>query len=52
MHRPTKKVSCDCGVVIHAASDADLIASVQAHAKQVHNMDLTPMQILNMAEPV
>jgi predicted small metal-binding protein len=50
MKRPTKKVSCDCGMVIHADDDAELIAAVQAHAKAVHNMDLTPTQILSMAE--
>ena len=47
----SKKVSCDCGAVIRASSDTQLIADVQAHAKTVHNMDLTPTQVLSMAEP-
>jgi predicted small metal-binding protein len=46
-----KKVSCDCGKVIRAENDGQLIADVQKHAKDVHNMSLTPDQILSMAEP-
>lgn len=46
-----KKVCCDCGTVIRGSSDAQLITDVQAHAKSVHNLDLTPAQILSMAEP-
>lgn len=51
MKQTTKKVSCDCGVVIHANADSELIAAVQAHAKMVHNLELTTAQILSMAEP-
>lgn len=46
-----KKVCCDCGTVIRGATDAHLIAEVQAHATSVHNLELTPEQILAMAEP-
>jgi predicted small metal-binding protein len=46
-----KKVCCDCGTVIRGSSDPQLIADVQAHAKSVHNLELTPAQILSMAEP-
>lgn len=46
-----KKVCCDCGTVIRGSTDPQLIAEVQAHAKSVHNMELTPEQILSMAEP-
>jgi predicted small metal-binding protein len=48
----SKKVSCDCGKVIHAANDGQLIADVQKHAREIHNMTLTPDQILSMAEPI
>lgn len=47
-----KQVSCDCGRVITASSDEELVASVQQHAHEVHNMQLTRDQVLAMAEPV
>ena len=47
----TKQVSCDCGKVIREADDARLVDSVQKHAKEVHNMDLSREQVLAMAEP-
>ena len=46
-----KKVSCDCGKVIRATSDEDLIRAVQDHAQSVHDMKLSRDQILAMAEP-
>jgi predicted small metal-binding protein len=46
-----KKVHCDCGATVRATSDAQLIAMVQEHAKAVHKLELTPDQILAMAEP-
>ncbi len=47
-----KKVSCDCGKSISASTDEQLIRDVQAHAKNVHAMDLTGEQVLAMAQPV
>ncbi len=46
-----KKVACDCGKVIRAKSDGELVADVQKHASEVHKMTLTPEQVLSMAEP-
>lgn len=46
-----KKVSCDCGKVIREPSDEELVKSVQEHASEVHNMQLTREQVLSMAEP-
>jgi predicted small metal-binding protein len=46
-----KKVSCDCGKVIRAENDGQLIAEVKRHAGEVHNMTLSSEQILSMAEP-
>lgn len=46
-----KKVSCDCGKVIREPNDEQLVAEVQKHAKQVHDMSLTRDQVLAMAEP-
>jgi predicted small metal-binding protein len=47
-----KQVSCDCGKTIREPTDDQLVASVQQHAKDVHNMDLSREQVLSMAEPV
>ena len=47
-----KQVSCDCGKVIREPTDDQLIANVQKHAKEVHNMELSRDQVLAMAEPV
>ena len=46
-----KKVACDCGKVIRASSDEELVRDVQAHAKRVHDMTLSKDQVLAMAEP-
>jgi predicted small metal-binding protein len=48
---PAKKVTCDCGKTMREADDEALIATVQKHAKDVHNMTLTKEQVLAMAEP-
>ena len=45
-----KKVACDCGKTIRAQSDDQLVADVQKHASEVHNMTLTREQVLAMAE--
>jgi predicted small metal-binding protein len=47
-----KQVSCDCGKVIREPTDDQLIANVQRHAKEVHNMELSREQVLAMAEPL
>ncbi|MEP6991427.1 MAG: DUF1059 domain-containing protein [bacterium] len=46
-----KKVTCDCGKTMREHTDEQLVATVQKHAKDVHNMTLTRDQILAMAEP-
>ena len=46
-----KQVSCDCGKVIREKTDDQLVATVQKHAKEVHQMELTREQVLSMAEP-
>ena len=47
-----KQVNCDCGKTIREGDDDALVASVQKHAKEVHDMDLSREQVLSMAEPV
>lgn len=46
-----KQVSCDCGKVIREQNDDALVAEVQRHASEVHDMNLTRDQVLAMAEP-
>jgi predicted small metal-binding protein len=48
---PQKQVTCDCGKIIREPSDEQLVAAVQKHAKEVHDMDLSREQVLSMAEP-
>jgi predicted small metal-binding protein len=46
-----KKVTCDCGKTLSAGSDDQLVADVQKHANDIHNMKLTRDQVLAMAQP-
>ena len=43
-----KKVTCDCGKTMREPDDEKLIATVQKHAQDVHNMTLTKEQVLAM----
>lgn len=47
----TKMIKCDCGYVVKGDSDEELVRAARAHAKNVHDMDLTAEQVLAMAEP-
>lgn len=47
----TKMIRCDCGYVAQGDSDEQLVSVAQRHAREVHAMDLTPQQVLAMAEP-
>lgn len=46
-----KKVDCECGVTLAAATDDELYESVRKHAAEVHEMDITREQALAMAKP-
>ena len=46
-----KQVACDAGKTVRASNDDQLVADVQKHAKEVHNMNLTRDQVLAMAQP-
>ena len=37
-----KVINCSCGYIVRAENDDKLVAKAQEHAKQVHQMDLTP----------
>jgi len=46
-----KIINCPCGFVLKGASDDEVVAKAQEHAKQVHQMDLSREQALAMAKP-
>jgi predicted small metal-binding protein len=45
-----KIMRCDCGYVVRGVTDAELVANVQEHAREVHDMELTREQVLAMAQ--
>jgi predicted small metal-binding protein len=45
-----KVMRCDCGYVFRENTDNELVAKVQKHAREVHDMELTREQILAMAQ--
>jgi predicted small metal-binding protein len=46
-----KLIKCDCGVVIQASNDDELVALAQKHAQDVHHLSLSREQLLDMARP-
>jgi predicted small metal-binding protein len=47
----TKILNCDCGRVMRGASDDELVAAAQQHAREAHGMELTREQVLALAVP-
>ena len=46
-----KIMQCFCGHVVRGDTDDELVANVQAHAREVHDMEVTREQVLAMAQP-
>ncbi len=46
-----KVINCECGFIVRGATDDELVAVAQQHAKEVHGMDLTRDQALSLAVP-
>jgi predicted small metal-binding protein len=46
-----KVIHCPCGFVVKGDSDEQLVSRAQAHAREVHQMDLSREQALSMARP-
>jgi predicted small metal-binding protein len=44
-------IHCPCGYVVRADTDEDLVVKAQEHAKETHDMDLTPEQAMSMSRP-
>ena len=43
-------VTCECGLEVRGAED-DVVAKVQQHGREAHNMEVTREQVLAMAKP-
>jgi predicted small metal-binding protein len=46
-----KVINCECGFVVRGATDDELAANAQAHARDAHGMEITREQALSMAVP-
>jgi predicted small metal-binding protein len=46
-----KVINCECGFVVRGATDDELVANAQAHARDVHGMEITREQALSLATP-
>ena len=46
-----KKLECPCGTVVRADDDDELVQLAQTHAREVHEMQLTREQALEMVVP-
>lgn len=44
-----KIMQCDCGHVVRGETDDEIVANVQKHAREVHDMEITKEQVLAMA---
>jgi predicted small metal-binding protein len=44
-------IECPCGTVLRGDDLDDVVSAAQAHAKTVHEMDLTKEQAESMARP-
>jgi predicted small metal-binding protein len=46
-----KFIACDCGFVVRGETDDELVGNAQAHARDVHNVEITREQALAIAQP-
>jgi predicted small metal-binding protein len=45
-----KIMQCYCGHVVRGETDDELVANVQKHAREDHDMEVTSEQVLAMAQ--
>lgn len=45
-----KIMQCYCGHVVRGETDDELVANVQKHAREVHDMEIAREQVLAMAQ--
>jgi predicted small metal-binding protein len=43
-------MQCDCGHVVRGETDDELVANVQKHAREVHDMEISREQVLAMSQ--
>ncbi len=46
-----KVIQCPCGFTLRGAGDAEVVAAAQAHARAIHDQELSSDQALSMARP-
>lgn len=46
-----KTLECPCGTVVRSDDDDELVELAQTHARDVHQMELTREQALDMTVP-
>ncbi len=44
-------IECPCGTVLRGADEDQVVAEAQAHAKSIHDMELTDEQARSMVSP-
>ncbi len=44
-----RDIGFDCDAVVHAASEAEVLAIAAKHAKEVHQVEVTPEQAKQIA---
>ena len=45
-----KIMQCFCGHVVRGETEDELVANVQRHAREVHDMEVTREQVLAMSQ--
>ena len=45
-----RDVGFDCDAIVHAETEEEILAQAAAHAKEVHNVDVTPEQAEQIAK--
>ena len=46
-----KVINCECGFTVRGETHDELVEAAQAHAREVHGMELTREQALSLAVP-
>jgi predicted small metal-binding protein len=46
-----KIINCDCGYVVRGDTDDELVVNAQAHARDVHGMEISAEQAISLAQP-
>ena len=48
---PVRVIDCTCGAVLEGTGSDDAVSNAQVHAREVHDMDLSREQALEMMRP-